>query len=69
MQSESPDKPAVTHWLTKMPDVLSVVLLVGAIGSALAVHDRVQDLERDVRALQSDVTEIKRAVVGTFAER
>jgi hypothetical protein len=69
MQSESPDKPSLMRWLTKMPDGLSLLLLVGAIGSALAVHDRVQDLERDVRALQSDVTEIKRAVVGTFAER
>jgi hypothetical protein len=69
MQSESPEKPAVMRWLTKMPDGLSLILLVGAIGSALAVHDRVQDLEHEVSALRDDVEVIKRAVVGTYATR
>lgn len=68
-QSDPPPDSRVMRWFTKMPDGLSILLLCGAIASALAVHDRVKDLERDVRTLQSDVTEIKRAVVGTYAAR
>ena len=66
----------VTRWFASMPNVLSVPLLLGAIASAVAVHDELHELrtenrarQLDIAALRSDVAEIKRAVVGTLARR
>jgi hypothetical protein len=76
MSDSEPPRPTVTRWIGRMPDALSTVLLIGAIGSALAVHDRVSDLEREMatlrieqRVTQEAVNDIRRAVVGTLANR
>ncbi len=65
-----PSRPEVTGWLSKMPDALSIALLVGAIGCAGAVYTRLNDLDRQLdgvrieqRVTAERVDEIRRYVM------
>lgn len=67
MTSKAPE--SIIRWLRQTPDAITLVLLVGAVSSAVAVHVRLSVLEAEVREIHRDVDEMSEVITGRITRR